>query len=158
MGFDFQVLDRFLHNRRVAVAVTLALAAIPVAWALGRAADQNARQWSQLNRAADAAALAAVSPNMMQQVDSVAQTAAINTFFSQASSTARLVPGSLKPSILVQTAQDGRLRSVTVHYAAQLYDVSGGSALTTPVHGSAQASRQKSPTIPSEILADAAFQ
>jgi Flp pilus assembly protein TadG len=73
---------RFIASRDGNVAITFSLVLVPTIYLLGMALDytQAYRKQSQLDDAADAAAIAAVTPAMMAQSVSVATTAAQNIF------------------------------------------------------------------------------
>jgi Flp pilus assembly protein TadG len=152
--FDF--FGRFGRDRRGNVTLIFGLAAIPLTFAIGMAVDygNNARKWSQLNAAADAAALAATTQPMMQQSTATAQTAAENMFAAQASGIANIVPGTLNVNISFATS--GYSRTVTVSYTAQFYNVFGGvlGQSTMSVSGSSQANTQLTPSINFYVLAD----
>ena len=77
--FDF---DRLLRNRRGNVAMMYALVAPVLVFGGGAAIDYGraAQIHTKLNAAADAAALAALTPAMLQQSSSVAQAAAVSMF------------------------------------------------------------------------------
>src|ERR1700739_4015018 len=75
-------LDRLLRNRRGNVSMMYALVAPILVFGGGAALDYGraAQIHTKLNAAADAAALAALTPAMLLQSSSVAQTAAENLF------------------------------------------------------------------------------
>jgi Flp pilus assembly protein TadG len=155
MKFDF--LHRVIGDRRGNVAVTFGLASIPLIFAVGMAVDyaNNADKWTKLNGAADAAALAAVTPAMLQQPDSAAKTAALNIFYGQANQISNVVSGSLQATVAL-TANPNGGRVATVSYTAQLINVFGGilgqSAMS--VQGHSQAAKALSPNINFYVLAD----
>jgi hypothetical protein len=108
----------------------------------------------QLNAAADAAALAAVTPTMMAQSDAAAQTAATNMFLAQIASIKGL---NFSPSNLTVTIQDaGLARNVTVSYTASSQN--GFSGLignnATNFGGSSTASSAVAPNINFYLLLD----
>jgi Flp pilus assembly protein TadG len=111
-------LRRFARDRKGNIAIIFALALIPVTFAIGMGVDyaSAARKRSQLNSAADAAALAAVTPAMMAASDATAQTAATNMFNAQIGN----IPGlNFSASNLTVTITDSGLnRSVKVCYTA----------------------------------------
>ncbi len=152
----FDVLRRFAEDRRGNVAMYFGLAAIPLIFAMGMAVDygNNARKWSQLNAAADAAALAAVTPAMMAASDATAQTAATDIFTGQANAISNIVPGSL--SVNPQIQDNGLIRKVDVYYTAQIYNIFGGilGQQTMPVSGHAQANGATPPNVDFYLLLD----
>jgi Flp pilus assembly protein TadG len=75
-------LHRYIRSREANVAITFALASLPTIYLLGMGLDYSStvRRQSQLDAAADAAAIAAVTPAMMAQATQIATTAASNVF------------------------------------------------------------------------------
>lgn len=107
---------RFIGDRRGNTAILFGLTLIPIAFLVGLGLDFSAaaNKRLQLNAAADAAALSAVTPAAMNQTTAQAQTAAENIFMAQASLIANLsydIP-------TVNVAQNGSTRTVTVSYTA----------------------------------------
>jgi Flp pilus assembly protein TadG len=153
----FNLLHRVIGDRRGNVAVTFGLVSIPLIFAVGMAVDyaNNADKWTKLNGAADAAALAAVTPAMLQQPNSAAQTAALNIFYGQANQISNVVSGTLHATVAFTAGPNGG-RVVTVSYTAQLVNVFGGilgqSAMS--VQGHSQAAPTLSPNINFYVLAD----
>jgi Flp pilus assembly protein TadG len=147
---------RFLRSRRGNVAIITALAAIPMCFLVGMGMDYGtaADRQVQLNAYADAAALAAVTPNMMAQSTSKAVTAAQNTFNAQA---AQLSDITYSPSNLtVSITTSGSKRSVTVSYSAT-YNTFFPTLLgrgTMPISGSSQATGGLPPNINFYLLLD----
>src|SRR6516225_2067306 len=84
MGFPVSTLgfDRLLRNRRGNVSMMYALVAPVLLFGGGAAIDYGraAQIRTKLNAAADAAALAALTPTMLQQSTTVAQAAAVKMF------------------------------------------------------------------------------
>jgi Flp pilus assembly protein TadG len=112
MFADFLV--RFYRDRRGNVAIIFALSLLPAVFLIGMALDFSAaiQKRTKLNAAADAAALAAVTPTMMAQSVAAAQTAATNMFNAQASGLSGL--SYTNPQVtIVQTATT---RTATVCY------------------------------------------
>jgi Flp pilus assembly protein TadG len=114
----FSSLHRLLHDRKGNMAMIFALMLVPVTFAIGMTVDYTsaARKRSQLNAAADAASLAAVTPAMMAASDASAQTAATNMFNAQI----QKIPGlSFTAANLNVTITDNGLnRTVKVCYTA----------------------------------------
>src|SRR3954447_4970453 len=81
---------RLCHGRNGNVAMIFALSMIPLGFLAGMALDYAAaiQKLQRLNAAADAAALAAVSPALMTQTTTQAQNVATNFFTGQASTIA----------------------------------------------------------------------
>jgi Flp pilus assembly protein TadG len=153
----FDLFQRVIGDRRGNVAVIFGLVSIPLMFAVGMAVDyaNNADKWTKLNGAADAAALAAVTPAMLQQPDAAAQTAALNMFYGQANQISNVVSGSLHATVAFTTSSNGG-RAATVSYTAQLVNVFGGilGQAAMNVQGDSQAASVLSPNINFYILAD----
>lgn len=115
-----QFVRRFCGDRRGNVAITFGLAIIPIVFLIGMGLDFSTaiQKRAKLNAAADAAALAAVTPTMMTQSNSTAQTAAANMFnavAAGATGTANIVP----TINVTSTTNNGQLvRTVVVSYTA----------------------------------------
>ena len=96
---------RLVRNRGGNVATMYALM-LPVFLYGGAAAidyGRAAQIHSKFSAAADAAALAAVTPNMLQQSDAVAQAAAISLFRGLRSGISGLAPGATRVTVAVTT-------------------------------------------------------
>src|SRR5271165_1823487 len=80
-------LHRFVADREGNVAIIFALSLIPVVFLTGMAMDYSTAEQkkAELDAAADAAAIAAVTPAMMAKADAQAIAAAQNMFNSKAS-------------------------------------------------------------------------
>src|SRR5271163_3088068 len=114
---------RFRRNLRgnvtlfFAVSLPVLVLAIGVSIDFGRAAAAR----TQLNSAADAAALAALTPAMLQQSASVAQAAAVDMFNGQTSAINGLVAGQTTVTVTISNpASNPVVRQVTVTFAAQV--------------------------------------
>jgi Flp pilus assembly protein TadG len=107
-------LRRFARDRRGNVAITFALSLLPAVFLIGMGLDFSSaiQKRVALNAAADAAALAAVTPTMLTQTPAAAQTAATNIFKAQAS----LVGGLNYTAPQVNIVQTATTRTVTVNY------------------------------------------
>jgi Flp pilus assembly protein TadG len=145
----------FLRNRSANVAVIFALMMVPTIFLLGMMLDYTKayRKQSQLNAAADAAAIAAVTPAMMSQTATAASTAATNVF----NATALNLPGlSAPPALSVNIDNNGLSRSVTVSYTAGSVNnfpiVLGSSAW--PLSGTSSATAAGAPNINFYLLLD----
>jgi Flp pilus assembly protein TadG len=114
-------LGRLLRQREGNVAITFALCIVPIVFLIGMALDYAsaiARQ-QRLNAAADSAALAAVSPSLMNQSTTQARTVATNVFAAQASA----VTGVSGATPTVTVTQNGLARSATVSFTANSTNV-----------------------------------
>ena len=136
---------RFIANRRGNVAMMYALMLPVLMFGAGFAIDYtHAMQvQTELDAAADAAVLAALTPSMMQQSDAAAQTAATNLFNAQANAISSLIATDTVLTVTVTNPNNNSLkRTVTVSYVAAnqniFASVLGYSALQ--VKGSSTAS------------------
>jgi Flp pilus assembly protein TadG len=114
---------RFKRNLRGNVTLFFALSLPVVLVAIGISIDfgRAAAARTQLNSAADAAALAALTPAMLQQSTSVAQTAAVDMFNGQISAINGLVAGQTTVTVTISNpVSNPVVRLVTVTYAAQV--------------------------------------
>ena len=145
---------RFFRDRRGNVAIIFALSLIPIIFLTGMALDFTAaaQKRARLNAAADAAALAAVTPAMMTQSNSAALTAATNIFNAEASGITGLTVNP--PTITVSNS--GLVRTVTISYTASSVNsfpnVLGKQ--TWPISGSSQSTSYSAPNINFYLLLD----
>jgi Flp pilus assembly protein TadG len=112
------VLRKFARDREANVAIVFALSLIPITLLTGMAMDFTSAEQkkAELDTAADAAAIAAVTPAMMAKTDAQAITAAQNLFNSKATNITGL---TYSPSNLTVTVTDSGLnRTATVSYTA----------------------------------------
>ncbi|MGX4771339.1 TadE/TadG family type IV pilus assembly protein [Bradyrhizobium guangdongense] len=149
-------LTRFAAAEQANVAVLFAIMLFPTIYLLGMTMDytQAQRRQSQLDAAADAAAIAAVTPSMMAQTTTVAQTTATNIF----NATANAIAGGLSgaPVLTVTVGNVGLVRTATVTYTANSRNAFP-SVLGTPVwpiRGGATASASGAPNINFYLLLD----
>lgn len=147
---------RFFRARGGNVAIITALAAIPMCFLVGMSVDYGtaADRQVQLNAYADAAALAAVTPNMMAQSISQATTAAQNTFNAQASTLSGVTYNNSNLSVNISTS--GSVRTATVGYTAT-YNTFFPTLLgrsTLALSGSSTATGGLSPNINFYLLLD----
>jgi hypothetical protein len=109
-----------------------------------------------LNAAADAAALAALTPAMLQQSATVAQAAAVSMFDGLTNGIAGLTPGATQVTVTVTVGSTALVRNVEVNYSTSVNtifaQVLGVSAL--PVQGVSEASAQVPPNIDFYVLLD----
>jgi Flp pilus assembly protein TadG len=154
------IVDRLRRDRRGNVAIVLALAAVPLLFAIGMGMDYTSASFreNQLNAFADAAALAALKPAIMAQSDQASINAATSTFNAQASS----VPGvTYDPNALTVAVKDTSggvsvTRTVTVSYTAASQNAFLG-ILGTPsiaLAGSSQGTAKAAPNINFYLLLD----
>ncbi len=118
----------------------------------GRAAQIH----TKLNAAADAAALAALTPAMLQQSSSVAQAAAVSMFNGLTENIPGLTAHATQVTVTVTVGSTALIRSVAVSYSSSVdtifAQVLGTSSLA--VAGAAQASAQAPPNIDFYVLLD----
>jgi Flp pilus assembly protein TadG len=151
-------LDRLLRNRRGNVAMMYALVAPVLVFAGGAAIDygRTAQIHTKLNAAADAAALAALTPTMLQQSNQTAQDASKAMFQGLTEGIPGLTVGATQVTVSVTNVANTLIRDVSVTYSTSVNtifaQVLGKSAL--PVSGSSQASAQASPNIDFYVLLD----
>jgi Flp pilus assembly protein TadG len=151
---------RFIRDRKGNVAIIFALSIIPCIFLTGMALDFTSASQKRviLNAAADAAALAAVTPTMMGQSNTNAQTAATNIFNATASGVTGVT--AVTPTINVTTSL--LTRTVTVSYTAQSTNsfpnvlglVTGATQASWSISGSSQATSSTSPNINFYLLLD----
>jgi len=148
--------NRFARERWGNMTITFALSLIPMAFLMGMTMDYTTAQQrkEQLDAAADAAALAAVTPAMMAQPDANAITTAQNVFNAKATG----IPGvNYNSSNLSVTATDNGLnRTVTVSYIASSQNAFAGilNKSAWPLSGSSQSSSAVLPNIDFYLLLD----
>ena len=120
---------RFLADRRANVAMMYALMLPVLMFGAGFAIDYtHAMQvQTELDAAADAAVLAALTPSMMQQSNTAAQTAATNLFNAQANNIASLIAADTSVTVTVVNPNNNALiRNVTVSYTAANQNIFAG--------------------------------
>ena len=118
----------------------------------GRAAQIH----TKLNAAADASALAALTPAMLQQTATTAQAAAVSMFKGLTNNISGLTPGATQVTVSVTAGANPLVRNVALSYTNSVNtifaQVLGMSAL--PVGGASQASAQVPPNIDFYVLLD----
>jgi Flp pilus assembly protein TadG len=150
--------DRLLRNRRGNVAMMYALVAPILVFGGGAAVDYGraAQIHTKLNAAADAAALAALTPSMLQQSSSVAQAAAESMFNGLTNGIPGLTAHATQVTVTVTAGATTLIRDVSVTYSSSVNtifaQVLGKSTL--PVSGVSQASAQAPPNIDFYVLLD----
>src|SRR5574340_871217 len=107
-------LNQLLRNRRGNVAMMYALVAPVLLFGGGAAIDYGraATIRTKLNAAADAAALAALTPALLQQPDASAKTAAENMFIGLADGVSGLTPSATKVTVTVTVGATPLTRNV----------------------------------------------
>src|SRR5271157_4372900 len=107
-------------DRKGSTSILYALMAPVLIFAAGAAIDYGraAQIHSKLNAAADAAALAALTPNMLQQSDAVAQAAAVSMFQGLTSGVAGVSGTTV--NVAVSTGANPLQRNVTITYASSV--------------------------------------
>ena len=111
-----------VRDGKANVAVIFALAMVPTIYLLGMTLDysQVIRKRAQLNAAADAAVIAAVTPTMLTQPTAAAVTAATNVFNATAmgpqGNGLQGLAGT--PALNVSVTNSGLVRTATVSYTA----------------------------------------
>lgn len=146
---------RLKADRRGGVLIIMGLAIIPLTFATGFGIDyaRAMRLQTYLNAAADAAALAAVSPAMILRSSGDSSTAALNMFDSQASVLGGYQGMQRNATITDGTSGSGQslgyLRTATITYTAQSINIFGGilGATTLTVHGTASANAAQPPNV-----------
>lgn len=146
---------RFARHREANVAITFALMMVPTIYLLGMALDytQAVRKQGQLDAAADAAAIAAVRPAMLNQTNAtVVQQTAAAVFAAKAN-----LPGLVSvPAPTITVVDSGLQRTITVAYTAQSIN-NFPSLLGTPswqLKGSAVAKASSAPNMNFYLLLD----
>ncbi|HWY82813.1 MAG TPA: pilus assembly protein TadG-related protein [Roseiarcus sp.] len=138
--------DRLLRNRRGNVAMMYALVAPILVFGGGAAVDYGraAQIHTKLNAAADAAALAALTPSMLQQSSSVAQAAAESMFNGLTNGIPGLTAHATQVTVTITVGSTALIRNVAVAYSSSVdtifAQVLGKSALL--VSGVSEASAQ----------------
>lgn len=152
---------RFLGDRRGSTAIIFALALIPIIFMIGMGLDFSsaAARRIRLNAAADAAALAMVTPTAMTETCADAQAAAQNVFMGEAS----LVSGITYGAPTFSGCQDNATtRTITVSYTANSINnfpnilalLTKTPEMTWTVTGSSTATATTAPNINFYLLLD----
>ena len=151
-------LDRLLPNRRGNVSMMYALVAPILVFAGGAAIDYGraAQIHTKLNAAADAAALAALTPAMLQQSTSVAQAAAVNMFNGLTENLPGLTAKATQVTVSVTVGATALTRNVSVSYSSSVNTIFSQvlGKNTLAVSGVSEASAQAPPNIDFYVLLD----
>jgi Flp pilus assembly protein TadG len=119
----------FWRRRNGNASLLFALLLPVVIFAVGASVDfgRATVARTRLNSAADAAALAALTPTMMQQSASAAQIAVVNMFNSQIANISSLVAGDTTVSVTITNPNGNAVvRNVQVSYTAQSQNIFAG--------------------------------
>ena len=151
------LLRLFVRNCRGNVAIITALAILPMSLLIGAGVDYGmaADRQAQLEGYADAAALSAVTPTMMTENNSQAQTAAQNSFNAQAGALSQITYNTSDVTATVTTTA-GNVRTAVVSYNVP-YNTFFGSILgmnTITLKGSSTATGGLPPNIDFYLLLD----
>jgi hypothetical protein len=155
----YLAIHRFFNDRRGGITSMFALGVPVIAFAIGAAVDYGraAQVRTKLNAAADAAALAALTPTMLQQSTSAGQTAAVNMFNGQISGVTGLAPDQTNVTVTITSASNNALiRTTTVCYNAATKTMFAGilGVPTLGIGNCATASAQMPPNIDFYLLLD----
>ena len=151
-----ETLRSYGRDRKGNVAIIFALSLIPAVFLVGMALDFSSamQRRSQLDAAADAGALAAVTPSMMMQSDAAALTAATNIFNAEASAMSGV--SNTTPTVTITPSNGGLTRTALVSYNAwsinNFPNVLGQSNWT--ISGSSTATATAAPNINFYLLLD----
>jgi Flp pilus assembly protein TadG len=150
--------DRLLRNRRGNVSMMYALVAPVLVFGAGAAIDYGraAQLHTKLNAAADAAALAALTPAMLQKSTTEAQTAAVNMFNGLTEGLPGLTAGATQVTVSVTVGATPLTRNVAVNYSTSVNTIFAQvlGVKTLPVSGFSDASAQAPPNIDFYVLLD----
>ena len=149
-------LRRFTRETRANVAAITALAAIPMFFLTGMGIDYSMAvdRKTLLDGYADAAALAAVTPNMIAQGAAAEITAARNTFNAQAQALSDVSYNAANLTVTLATA--GSTQTATVSYVANYQTMFSHilGANTIALQGSSSATAGLAPNIDFYLLLD----
>ena len=153
-------IKNFARNKRGNVAIMFGFMAVPIIFVTGMTIDYSvaARVHTKLNAAADAAALAAVTPTMMAQTDTQAVLAAKSMFSSLMTGMSSLQYDPAGVTVTpTHPSGNNSIRNVQVSYVEQSRNIFAGvlGKPTIWVEGSATASASIAPNIDFYLLLDA---
>ena len=155
---DSRHLPRFSADRRANVAMIFAIVLIPIIFAAGMGVDYTmaARRQTKLDAAADAAALAAVTPAEFSATRQHAQTAAQNMFNAQASTVTGVSSIVLTVNVTQTVSNSTVKRTALVTYTAKSATAFGGiiGQKTLNIAGGSTATASTAPNINFYVLAD----
>jgi Flp pilus assembly protein TadG len=150
-----RLVARLKADQKGNVLMLMGFAVVPLTFTLGFGIDyaRAMRLQTQLNAAADAAALAAVAPAMILQSNATSVSAATKMFNSQATRLSGYQDLVMTPIVVDGTAATssalGYLRKATVTYSVKSVNVFGGilGNPTLTVSGTASASAAQPPNV-----------
>jgi Flp pilus assembly protein TadG len=148
-------LRRFAGDRKGNVAIIFALSLMPITLLTGMGIDYTSAttKKAMIDAAADAAALAAVTPTMMALPSASSINAAQNMFNAQVTN----IPGlTSAPTATVNSVDNGLKRTVTVTYTASSRNSFAGvlGSAAWALNGSSQATATVAPNIDFYLLLD----
>jgi Flp pilus assembly protein TadG len=147
-----------LRNRRGNVSMMYALVAPVLVFGGGAAIDYGraAQIHTKLNAAADAAALAALTPAMLQQSTTVAQDAAVNMFNGLTENIPGLTANATQVTVSVTVGATALTRNVEVSYSSSVNTIFAQvlHVNALQVAGVSEASAQAPPNIDFYVLLD----
>jgi Flp pilus assembly protein TadG len=149
-------LRRFARDPKGNVAIIFGLTLLPITMLTGMGIDYTVatQKKAMLDAAADAAALAAVTPSMMNQPSSASITAATNMFNSQVANISGLSYSGA--NLAVNATDNGLRRTVTVSYTAGSQNAFAGvlGSSTWALSGTSQATASVAPNIDFYLMLD----
>jgi len=151
---------RFLDNRRANVAIIVAFVALVLCAAAGMGVDYTlaTRRQEQIDGYADAAALAAVTPNMMLVSSSVAQAKAQSVFLSQLATVPSVTYSGSNVTVTANDVVTGAqvTRTVVVTWTANSTNAFASllQLASLPIGGSVSATSTDSPKTDFYLLLD----
>jgi Flp pilus assembly protein TadG len=150
-------LGNFVRDCRANALPIFVLAAIPIVYLTGMGVDYSlaARKQAKLNALADAAALAALTPTLMNQTDTQAKAAAANIFNAQATTMASLNYNPTQ-NLQINVVDSATTRTVTVSYTATSQNMFPGVLKLQGINlaGSSTATTTRAPNINFYLLLD----
>ena len=157
-GLPVSTLDRLLRNRRGNVSMMYALVAPVLVFGGGAAIDYGraAQIHTKLNAAADAAALAALTPAMLQQSATVAHDAAVSMFNGLTENLPGLTANATQVTVTVTVGATPLTRNVEVSYSSSVNTIFAQVLRVNalPVSGVSEASAEAPPNIDFYVLLD----
>ena len=149
---------RLLRNRRGNVSMMYALVAPVLVFGGGAAIDYGraAQIHTKLNAAADAAALAALTPAMLQQSTTVAHDAAVNMFNGLTENIPGLTANATQVTVSVTVGATALTRDVEVSYSSSVNTIFAQvlHVNALQVSGVSEASAEAPPNIDFYVLLD----
>lgn len=152
----FKLAGQLKADQKGGLMMIAGLAIVPMTFLVGFGVDYSRAMslQTQLNAAADAAALAAVAPSMILQSDSEASAAATKMFNAQAALLTGYQDLQVTPTVTSSTSGGGsgalgRFRKVSISYTVKSINVFGGvlGADTLTVSGTSTASAAQPPNV-----------